>query len=354
MKAKQAIEEAKRLNLKVRFTIEDASRTNLPIIDDIVKVALDAGADCISIADTVGVFNNQTCREFVTYLRKKYSCIFEVHLHNDLGLSLSNALAAIDCGVDIVDTSVMGIGERAGIVDLIQLATALTKFGYQKNFKLELVEKLARSVSLSTGYKPDDTRPIIGKNAFTHTSVYHVKAVQSNPETYEPFDPKLVGRERILKDRRPTMPVGKLPFKPSIKKPFIKGASELKYHTDGPGTRWVHLDSRVDNKASFYVIQRFFDEVKQNPEKHVDKHTHHCDSAFLFWGANSDGTGLTCCVQMNGEEHIAHSPATVFIPAFIEHSYHYVSGKGSFTNIVLSPDYNHSLLESNRSLVFSN
>jgi 2-isopropylmalate synthase len=248
----------------------------------------------------------------------------------------------------------MGIGERAGIVDLVQLATALTQFGYKKNFKLDLIQKLARSVSLASGYKPDETRPIIGKNVFTHTSAYHVRAVRSNPETYEPFNPQLVGRERKLKDIRPTITDSKLPFKPSIKKPFIKGASELKYHTDGPGTRWVHLDSRIDNKASFYVIQRLFEETNKNPEKHVDKHTHHCDSAFLFWGENSDGTGLTCCVQIDGEEHMIISPATVFIPAFIEHSYHYVSGKGSFTNIVLAPDYNQSLIESNQSLVLTN
>lgn len=343
-KAKHAIEEAKRLNLKVRFTIEDASRTPYSTIDKIVEIALSAGADCISIADTVGIFNNKTCKDLVTYLKNKYGCILEVHLHNDLGLSLSNALTAIDCGVDIVDTSVMGIGERAGIVDLIQLATALTKFGYESNLKIEIVENLTKAVSLATGYKPDDTRPIIGRNAFTHTSAYHVKAVLSNPETYEPFDPSLVGRERVLKNFRPAISSPKLPFVPSIKKPFIKGASELKYHTDGPGTRWVHLDSRIDNKASFYVIQRFFEEEMKNTEKHVDKHTHHCDSAFLFWGDTSDGSGLVCCVQINGEEKIIHSPASVFIPAFIEHSYYYIAGKGSFTNIVLSPDYNQSLV----------
>jgi len=349
-KVKTAIEEAKKLGLKVRFTIEDASRTSYRDIDKIVELALGSGADCISIADTVGVLEPKSCQMLVTHLKDKYGCKLEVHLHNDLGLALSNAITALDCGVDIIDTSVLGIGERAGITDLIQLSLALHQLRGDNRFRLKSIPELTQAVSIATGYRPDELRPVTGRNVFTHTSAYHVKAVKNNPNTYEPFSPELVGRVRVIQEQRNPLTSSKLPFEPTVSKPFVKGASELKYHRDGPGTRWVLMDSRVDNKASFYVIQRFFNSSYESTEKHVDTHAHNCDSVFVFWGENLDGTGLTCNVSVGEKEFVVNSPASVFIPAYIEHSYYYISGQGFFTNIVLSPNYNSSLTNPNLSL----
>ena len=80
------------------------------------------------------------------------------------------------------------------------------------------------------------------------------------------------------------------------------------------------------------------------PEKHVDSHTHHCDSAFVFWGDQPDGTGLVCSVELEDKKMLVNSPASVFIPAGLEHTYEYVSGAGTYINIVLAPEYNRSLL----------
>ncbi|MBW4497321.1 MAG: 2-isopropylmalate synthase [Oscillatoria princeps RMCB-10] len=345
-KVKAAISEAKTLGLKVRFTVEDASRTLWEDIEWVARLALAAGADIISFADTVGVLEPRTCAELVSRAVETLGCAIEVHLHNDLGLALANALAAIDAGASVVDTSILGIGERTGITDLIQLSVALQQMRGEQGFPLEKIPQLAYAVGLATGYHPDKLRPIVGRNAFTHTSKYHAKAVELDPEAYEPFAPEIVGRVRTVEKDRTPLSKPKLPVSLDIAKPFPKGSSELKYHRNGPGVRWVMMDSRVDARSSFYVIQRFIGlhGIPFTPEKHVDTHAHHCDSAFIFWGDAPDGTGLICNVQLGDEERTVESPASVFIPAGVRHAYYYVAGRGTYTNIVLAPDYNKSLL----------
>ncbi|NTU31560.1 2-isopropylmalate synthase [Brevibacillus sp. HB1.1] len=347
-KVQQAVIEAKKLGLQVRFTIEDASRTEWEKISSLGHVALQAGADRISLADTVGIWEPDTCKRIVTRAIEEFGCEIEVHLHNDLGLAQANALAAIDAGASVIDATILGIGERAGITDLIQLTVALQKLRNDHRYSLDRIPELVQAIRMTTGYRPDELRPIAGQNAFTHTSAYHVQAVKRNSKAYEPFPPETIGRTRLLEEKRPPLGSPKLPVSLQVGKPFPKGASELQYHRDGPGIRWVMMDSRVDERASFYVIQRIFGlcDLSGIPEKHVDRHAHHCDSAFLFWGDASDGTGLVCHVQLGEEEKTVESPAAIFIPAGVEHSYHYVSGRGTYTNIVLSPEYNKSLLVS--------
>ncbi|TCP63729.1 2-isopropylmalate synthase [Baia soyae] len=336
-----AIEEAKKLGLQVRFTIEDASRTSWEDLFYLGKAAVEAGADRISLADTIGIWTPSECGEIVKRAVGEIHSDIEVHLHNDLGLATANALAAMDAGASVIDTSILGIGERTGIVDLLQLAVILKeKQGFQ-HFPLERIPELSHAVQWTTGFRPDHLRPIVGKNAFTHTSRYHVQAVQKEAHTYEMFPPELVGRKRKVIGERPPIASPVLSTALRVGSPFEKGASELKYHRNGPGNRWVLMDHRVDSRSTLYAIQRTFDD--NEPENHVDRHTHDCDSVFVFWGDHADGTGLTCCVQMEKEEMVVHSPASIFIPAGIEHAYYYVSGKGTYTNIVLAPEYNQSL-----------
>lgn len=341
-----AVTEAKALGLNVRFTIEDASRTPWAAVAAAAKVALRAGADRISLADTTGTWAPGTCRETVARAVAELGCEIEVHLHNDLGLAHANALAAIEAGASVVDSSVLGIGERAGIVDSLELTVSLNRLHGDDRFRLDSIPALARAVRTATGHRPDALRPVTGRNAFTHTSAYHVRAVQRNPEAYEAYPPELVGRSRAIRlDRPATDSAGGKPGL-VVGAPFVKGASELLYHRDGPGTRWVLMDARVDRRASLYVIQRFFGlhGAAIVPENHVDSHAHHCDSVFIFWGDQPDGGGLTVEVEQDDETALVHSPASVFIPAETRHSYRYVSGRGTYTNIVLAPEYNASLM----------
>ncbi|MBA4602122.1 LeuA family protein [Thermoactinomyces mirandus] len=338
-----AVEEAKRLGLQVRFTIEDASRTSWEDLCYLGKAAVDAGADRISLADTTGIWEPVTCANVVKKAIKELHPDIEIHLHNDLGLALANALTAIDAGATVVDTSILGIGERTGIVDLLQLAVLLHEKRDCRKFPLEQIPGLSQSVQWITGFRPEPLKPVTGKNAFTHTSRYHVQAVGKDSRSYEPYPPVRVGRSRTVLPQRARLGVPVFPYNLKIGKPFEKGASELKYHRNGPGTRWVLMDNRVDPRSTLYVIQRFFND--NPPENHVDLHTHHCDSVFLFWGDTPDGTGLICSVQVGNEEKVVHSPVSVFIPAGVAHAYCYIAGRGTYTNIVLAPEYNQSLEE---------
>jgi isopropylmalate/homocitrate/citramalate synthase len=202
-KIQVAIAEAKKLSLKVRFTIEDASRTAWEDIEWVTNLALTAGAERISLADTVGILEPSTCQSLVSRFINSFCCELEMHLHNDFGLAVANALAAIDAGASVIDTSILGIGERTGIADLLQLAVILHQKRGETRFPLEQIPQLANAVQLATGYQPDELRPVVGKNAFTHTSKYHVQAVERNPNSYEAYPPELVGRVRKIEKQRP-------------------------------------------------------------------------------------------------------------------------------------------------------
>nr|WP_295970132.1 2-isopropylmalate synthase [uncultured Bacillus sp.] len=352
--AVNSIHEAKKLGLKVRFTIEDASRTDWNDIQRLGLLACSAGADRISLADTVGIWEPQQCTAIVKAAVETFPCEIEVHLHNDLGLASANALAAIDAGATVIDTTLCGIGERAGIVDLLSFSAILAKKRDLKLFNLTHIPELARTLQLAAGCRADHWRPIIGKDVFTHIAPYHIKAIQQGSAAYEGIPPETVGRTRKIQGKRTERKGSRL--SPSLRagQPFIKGASELKYHRDGYGIRWVHLDHRTDDRTSFYVIQRVFphDSIADDLEGHVDVHAHHCDSAFIFWGSRPDGTGLVCEVEIEGEQQIIESPKSVFIPAGLKHSYRYLSGSGTYTNIVLAPEYNDSLLEQESEKVY--
>lgn len=342
----ESIVEAKKLGMKVRFTIEDASRTQWQDIEYLGNIAILAGADRISLADTVGLWDPNQCSEAVKAAVASFPCEIEVHLHNDLGLAMANALAAIDAGASVIDATLCGIGERAGIVDLLNLAVILSKKRNQSLFDLKKIPGLVQVLQLASLCKIDDWRPVIGKNVFTHTAPYHIKAVQKNVDAYEGMSPETVGRIRKIEEKRTERSCSKLSPYLRIGRPFIKGASELLFHRDGPGYRWVQMDYRTDDRSSFYVIQRVFNGTseEQKMEAHVDVHVHHCDSAFIFWGNEIDGTGLLCEVEIEAERHIVESPCSIFIPAGLKHTYQYLSGSGTYTNIVLAPEYNLSLV----------
>lgn len=204
-KVEAAIHEAKQLGLKVRFTIEDASRTDWDRLTDLARVATRAGVDRISLADTVGTLDPDATKALFGRAIDEWGCELAGHFHNDLGLAQANALAAIDVGVAVVDVSICGLGERAGITDLLQFATALRHLRGEERFCLPLIPELVEAIVQTTGHQPDDLRPVIGSNAFTHTSRYHVQAMQRLAVAYEAFPPEWVGRVRELIVDRPAL-----------------------------------------------------------------------------------------------------------------------------------------------------
>ncbi len=346
----KSIQLAKKLGFKVRFTIEDASRTSFDHIYELGISAVDAGADRISLADTVGGWHPNQCYEAVKFAKEKFACEIEVHLHNDIGLAHANAISAIDAGATVIDASILGIGERAGICGLVPLAMSLDRFYGVKCFNFKLSQELANAVSRIGCFNVEPNHPLVGCNAFTHVSKYHAKAMDNNPEAYEAINPIDFARNRnIIVNNLDRKEMQRINHDLEVKTPFIKCASELLHHRDGVGSRWVFMDNRVDERSHVYIIERIFDiDYSDLYQPHVDSHAHNCDSTFVFMGNNSDGTGLKVSVTFGeGEQQITKivdSPASVYIPANVYHSYSYISGTGRFLNFVLSPNYNESII----------
>jgi 2-isopropylmalate synthase len=181
----------------VRFTAEDASRADLHYLIQVVKTAYEAGADRVSIADTVGVFTPDKAREVFAKVKAAVPGVgLDIHAHNDFGMAVANSLAAVEGGADVVHTTVNGLGERAGITPLQAFAAA---YYYHKGVRLVKLEKLPEitaMVEAASGITVMPTFPVVGENVFTHKAGVHQAGVLANPETYEPIPPEVVGRSR--------------------------------------------------------------------------------------------------------------------------------------------------------------
>lgn len=190
--------------LQIRFTIEDAVRTPLVRAIETALVAASAGADIISLADTTGFASPfhkerslgrmvQKVKEEL--LLRNLEPAIEVHCHNDRGLALANALEAIHAGAEIVDASVLGLGERAGIVDLAELLVQLREtFGRDAGRNLDSLGELYDFVSSEAGVPIPSNRPVVGAHAFTHCAGIHVHALVRDAASYQSLRPELFGR----------------------------------------------------------------------------------------------------------------------------------------------------------------
>ena len=193
------IEYAKDHGLKVRYTPEDAVRTDYESLIKVSQAAAQAGVDRISIADTVGAMNPRRMYDLIKKLRSDIKVKLNVHCHNDLGLATANALAAYEAGVTMIDVSVNGLGERVGITPLSEFCLALhSLYSEKNNWNLEILPQLSQTVSDFSGINISPNTPIIGENAFSHNAGLHVAAVLHDPAHYEIIPPALVGRKRTF------------------------------------------------------------------------------------------------------------------------------------------------------------
>lgn len=195
----EAVEYAKDHGLKVEFSAEDATRTELNYLIEFYKGVENAGADIINVPDTVGILVPSTARSLIKVLRKKISIPISVHFHNDFGLAVSNSIIGIEEGANQVHCTINGIGERAGNTSLEELVVSL-KIAYGANLNVDTTKLYDTSnfVGSITGIKMPPTKPIVGDNAFAHESGIHVDGILKNSSTYEPIPPELVGHKRRI------------------------------------------------------------------------------------------------------------------------------------------------------------
>ncbi len=193
-------------NLLIRYTPEDTVRSQFDNVVQAACAAVEAGADIISVADTTGYMVPGTSRSMYDYIsrlkdefnKKNLSPKVAVHCHNDRGLALANALDAYRAGADIIDAAALGLGERAGIVDLASLLVVLTVDYNERRWNLEKLTELYNLVSKHSGIPIPANFPVTGKNAFTHCAGVHTHAASINPMHYESLSPELLNRERTF------------------------------------------------------------------------------------------------------------------------------------------------------------
>ncbi|MFD7919954.1 hypothetical protein ACFV3R_12095 [Streptomyces sp. NPDC059740] len=340
-KIERSVGHARRSGLRVRFTVEDSSRTDTAELVEAYLIAAEAGADRICFADTLGVLEPAQVAERVAQLRARCpGPDIEVHLHDDRGLATANALAAVDAGATWVSTSVNGLGERAGITDYAALAVNLHHRGTRPLPDGALLTELSRRVGAYSRSMPDHRRPVVGRDAFHHVAKLHVRAVERDPGSYEWLDPAVVGRSRSTE--QPALPAEPVQW---IVDPQVISATELRYHRAGPGERYVLVDNRFVPGAGQYCIARRIPHLEDYGAGHVDTHVHHCDSLFIFLGEEEGYRGLSVEVTLGDEVFQVSSPASVLIPSGVAHGYRVVGGAGTYLNHVLAGDYNSSLLE---------
>jgi isopropylmalate/homocitrate/citramalate synthase len=199
------LEKAARLCNDMRFPfyfgLEDATRMPLPRILRWFQLCAEAGAQTLVLADTVGILTPTSASRIIHILRALLprSSKLCLHFHNDLGLALANSLAGLEAGAEMAHATVNGAGERAGNTCLEELAVVLTwKYGLNLGLKLERIQDLCNLVHRASGTRPSEHKPITGKWNFTHESGIHVHGILANPETYQPFPPKMVGRSHEI------------------------------------------------------------------------------------------------------------------------------------------------------------
>jgi homocitrate synthase NifV len=203
----EAIEAARARGAEsIGVNAEDASRTELDFLIEFGLAAKEHGADRMRYCDTLGYDNPFTIYETCRALAENVGLPIEQHCHGDLGMAVANSIAGakgtIDGGQDAyINTTVNGIGERAGNADLIAVILAVTKSkGFAEKYqlggsiKLTKASKIAEFASYAFGVPIPINQPGVGANAFAHASGIHADGVLKDPENYELYSFKELGR----------------------------------------------------------------------------------------------------------------------------------------------------------------
>ena len=202
----EAVKAAKALGAEtVGVNAEDASRTKIENLIEFALAAKEAGADRIRYCDTLGYDTPFTIYEKVYQLAEKTKIPIELHCHNDLGMavacSVAGAKAAIDAGVDAyINTTINGMGERAGNADLVSCILAIKygagmeKYKLDENINLKMSWKIAHYASYAFKVPIPINQVGVGKNAFAHSSGIHVDGALKDRRNYELYDFEELGR----------------------------------------------------------------------------------------------------------------------------------------------------------------
>lgn len=190
----RAAEFAKSHDLYVSVNAEDSSRADPEFLIEFARTAKEAGADRLRYCDTVGILDPLEIYKRVKSLIDEVNIPIEMHTHNDFGMATANAIAGLEAGATYVNTTVNGLGERAGNASMEELVMALQySKGIEMDIRTSVFRDLSEYVALASGRSLPTWKPVVGSNLFVYESEGRASGVVRDPTTYEIFLPGEVG-----------------------------------------------------------------------------------------------------------------------------------------------------------------
>ncbi len=205
--AVEAVKFARTFTDDVEFSPEDACRSEVPFLIEVLAAVIEAGATTLNIPDTVGYVLPYEYGQLIAKLKSDVrgigKCIISTHCHNDLGMAVANSLAGVRNGARQVECTINGLGERAGNAALEEVVMAIrtradffnqaAKDGLTTNINTKEIAKTSQLVSQLTGFVVQPNKAIVGANAFAHESGVHVDGMLKDRNTYEIMTPETIG-----------------------------------------------------------------------------------------------------------------------------------------------------------------
>ncbi len=185
----------------VEFSAEDATRSDPEFLAQMLRTAVEAGAQTINLPDTVGYTTPEEYKALFLRMRQEIPgsehIVFSTHCHNDLGMAVANSLAGVEGGARQVECTVNGIGERAGNAALEEIAAALAtrrdRYPFGNRLQMKQLYPTSRLLAELISFGCSPNKAVVGANAFAHESGIHQHGVLANPLTYEIMTPESVG-----------------------------------------------------------------------------------------------------------------------------------------------------------------
>ncbi|MCM2680440.1 homocitrate synthase [Echinimonas agarilytica] len=267
---KPAVEQAKNLGLRVCIGMEDASRAELDTIAKVAELAATYGADRLRYADTTGIMEPLSAFHRFKQVRTLTDLQLEIHAHNDLGLATANSLVALKAGFDSVNTTVNGLGERAGNAALEELLLAthvqpeFSVMNCHSDIQLEHLPEIAALVARYSGRQLSPQKCVVGDSVFTHESGLHLDGLRKDKRNYQNFDPEILGRQH-------TLVLGKYSGQKAIKQRFAAlGISLQQSALDNIQEQlvsWAEINKRSPNESD--LLGFWQNSIAQTTKQHT-------------------------------------------------------------------------------------
>lgn len=276
------------------FSPMDASRTEKDYLSEISRAVGEAGVDMINIPDTVGIALPGQIESIVSEVEKEVSTPLSVHCHNDYGLAVANSIAGVRGGADQVQVTINGLGERAGNASLEETVMNLERLGGARTgIKKDSLFKASKLVERLSGIQLPPTKPIVGRNAFSHESGIHAAGMVEDNSTFEPglMDPETVGHRRRFV-------VGKHAGRQGLKKVLAEAGLEP---TEAEINQIIEKVKSISNKGKKLSEADLYAIAETELDKPAGKELVELDQVFVMTSDNATPTA-TITAEVGGEE----------------------------------------------------